>query len=106
MERTPIFYISSEETKGEVVLPPDRLDKIINDLSFYCMKPHRTVAFVDCFEKLVEVNGFEKAFGFLNELVGVCSQKGSNLLVQIVAEKFEKGQLAQLEKIGNYFDTE
>lgn len=99
LARTPILCLTSEEVSGEVVAPPDRPDKIIDFISYYCMKPRRMVMLMDCFKELVEINGFEKALDFLSELEKMCSQKNSNLIVQIDPSKFEKKQLAAIERV-------
>ena len=99
LARTPILYLKSKSVSGEVVVPPDRLDKAIGIISNYFVKPYRSVVFVDCFKKLVVINGFEKALDFLRKLGKMCSQKNSNLIVQIDPSKFEKKQLAAIEKV-------
>lgn len=98
LARTPIFYLTSKEVSDEVTMPPDGLDKIIDFISYYCVRPRRMVMLIDCFKELAVINGFEKALDFLSELKKMCSQKNSNLIVQIDPSKFEKKQLAAIER--------
>lgn len=99
LARTPVLYLTSRSVSDEMVLPPDRLDKAIDVISFYFLRPYRSVVFVDCLKELVVINGFEKALDFLSKLGKMCSQKNSNLIVQIDPGKFEKKQLAAIEKV-------
>jgi len=96
--RTPIIYLTSDQVSDEMVKPPDRLDKAIDVIPFHLLKP-RSVVFMDCLKELVVINGFEKTLDFLKKLGKMCSQKNSNLIVQIDPSEFEKKQLAAIEGV-------
>lgn len=55
--------------------------------------------FVDSYEKLVVVNGFERAMKFLKEMTELCSKNRLNLIVQIDQNKLEKEKRATVEKV-------
>lgn len=97
---TPVLYLTQERVSSEATMLPERLDKVLGIISNYFFRmPRRSVVFVDCFKDLAETNGFEKAMDFLKEVAELCSRNNSNLIVQIDPSKFEKKQLAAIEKV-------
>lgn len=99
LTRTPILYLGSMRMSGEVVAPPDELDKAIDSTCAYVLAERlRPIVFLDCFKTLVVVNGFEKAINTLKKMSKLCARNKSNLLVQIDQTEFSKGQLATIEK--------
>ena len=97
---TPVLYLTQERVSSEATMLQERLDKVLGIISNYFFRmPWRSVVFVDCFKDLAETNGFEKAMDFLKEVAELCSRNNSNLIVQIDPSKFEKKQLAAIEKV-------
>jgi hypothetical protein len=98
---TPVLYLTPERIRGEMVLPFNRLDKIIALMSNYILqiRGKRSTVFVDCFEELVAVNGFEQVMESLKKIAELCSKNNSNLIVQVNLSKLKKEQLATIEKV-------
>jgi len=101
VRRTPVLYLATERSRGEVTLPLSKLDKAIALVSNYILniRGRRSVVFVDCFEELVAVNGFGRAMDFLKKMAEFCSKNNSNLIVQVDPSKLKKERLATIEKV-------
>ncbi len=100
LTRSPILYLTPERVSGEVAVPLEKLDKAIGVVSnYFFARPRKSVVFVDCLKELIVANGLEKAMDFLKEMTELCYRNNSNLIVQIDSSKFEKQQLAAIEKV-------
>jgi len=99
LNRTPILYVGVERPSDEVGLSITHLDRVkALTLSYLTRVPGGSVVFVDCFEKFVVANGFERALSFIQELGKICSDNISNLIVWVDPGAFTKRQLAEIER--------
>jgi hypothetical protein len=99
LRRTPVLSLTSERIRGEVTLPPGKLDRAKALVSNYLLRTRgRSVVFVDCFRELVVVNGFKRTLDFIQGLGKICSENASNLIVRVDPAAFTKRQLAEIER--------
>lgn len=97
LERTPVVWLTFEET-DEKSIAPDRLEDMKNLISEFVEKAERSVILIDCFDQLKIVNGFEKAMAFLRDTKKVISRNNSNLIVLIAPEMFEEKEVGAIEE--------
>jgi hypothetical protein len=93
--KTPILWSTFRNAENSI--SPRDLNGLTSIVSDFVDKAENTVLFLDCFDQIKFVNGFEKSMLILKELKAFCIMNGLTMLISLNPKMFEGQQLAIIE---------
>jgi hypothetical protein len=100
--KTPILWSTFKNAENSI--SPRDLNGLASIVSDFVDKTENPVLFLDCFDQIKFVNGFEKSILILKELKTFCIMNGLTMLISLNPKMFEGQQLAvienELEEVG------
>jgi hypothetical protein len=98
-EKTPLFWFTFNQSDKEVTINPQKLDvDLIPQVEDFVKKGKNTMVYMDCFDQITLVKGFENTLTFINDIRNICKENNSFLLLSVNPKMFNKGQLSFFEK--------
>jgi len=98
-EKTPLFWFTFNQSDKETTINPQKLDvDLIPQVEDFVKKGKNTMVYMDCFDQITLVKGFENTLTFINDIRNICKENNSFLLLSVNPKMFNKGQLSFFEK--------
>jgi len=93
--KTPILWSTFRNAENSI--SPRDLNGLTSIVSDFVDKTENPILFLDCFDPIKFVNGFEKSMLILRELKAFCIMNGLTMLISLNPKMFEGQQLAIIE---------
>ena len=93
--RTPVIWLSFNNVPN--VISPKDMDGLSSIVSEFVRKTERSLLFLDCFDQIKFANGFEKSLSMLKDLLKLCRESNSIMLVSTPPQMFDEQQIATIE---------
>lgn len=98
-EKTPLFWFTFNQSDKEATINPQKLDvDLIPQVEDFIKKGKHSVVYMDCFDQITLVKGFENTLTLINDIKNICRENNSFLLLSVNPKMFNKGQLSFFEK--------
>jgi hypothetical protein len=98
-EKTPLFWFTFKKSDKEKVVNPQKLDvDLIPQVEDFVKKGKNTMVYMDCFDQITLVKGFDNTLTLINDIRNICRENNSILLLSVNPEIFNKEQLSFFEK--------
>lgn len=98
-EKTPLFWFTFNQSDKETTINPKKLDvDLIPQVEDFIKKGKNTMVYMDCFDQITLVKGFENTLTFINDIRNICRENNSFLLLSVNPKIFNKEQLSFFEK--------
>lgn len=98
-EKTPLFWFTFNQSDKEATVNPQKLDvDLIPQVEDFIKKGKHSVVYMDCFDQITLVKGFENTLTLINDIRNICRGNNSFLLLSVNPKMFNKGQLSFFEK--------
>lgn len=98
-EKTPLFWFTFNQSDKETTVNPQKLDvDLIPQVEDFVKKGKHSVVYMDCFDQITLVKGFENTLTLINDIRNICQENNSFLLLSVNPKMFNKGQLSFFEK--------
>jgi len=99
LRTTPILWFTFKQSNKEKTINPKKLDvELVPQIEDFVKKGKRTIVYMDCFDQVSLVKGFENTLTLISDIKNICREKHSILLLSINPKMFEERQLSILEK--------
>ena len=98
-EKTPLFWFTFNQSDKETTVNPQKLDvDLTPQVEDLIKKGKHSVVYMDCFDQITLVKGFENTLTLINDIRNICQENNSFLLLSVNPKMFNKGQLSFFEK--------
>lgn len=98
-EKTPLFWFTFKKSDKETTVNPQKIDvELIPQIEDFVKKGKRTMVYIDCFDQVSLVKGFENTLTLISDIKNICRENHSILLLSINPNTFEEKQISTLEK--------
>ncbi|MFH1788692.1 MAG: DUF835 domain-containing protein [Candidatus Altiarchaeota archaeon] len=98
IEKTPIIWLTTRETRHKAIPPKDLEQLIIHLLDFFRISRKNSIVLLDGIDELIELNGLEKVFAMIKELNLETSKTETSLIIPIERDEDLKLIQIQLQK--------
>jgi len=99
LKRTPLLWFTFEQSDKEAAINPKKLNaELIPQIEDFVKKGKRTMVYMDCFDQITLVKGFENTQILIKDIKNICQEHHSILLLSVDPKMFEEKQLPILEK--------
>ena len=99
LKRTPLLWFTFKQSDKEATINPKKLNaELIPQIEDFVKKGKRTMVYMDCFDQITLVKGFENTLTLINDIRNICQENNSILLLSVNPKMFEEKQLSILEK--------
>ena len=98
LDKTPILWLSKDETYKDSISPGD-IGRFVHVIKEYMKANNNAFILIDGFEYLVTNNGFEKVNKALDDILDSVAQTGSILLLPVSPEAIGKDKLAIMARL-------
>jgi|GEM_PF-1617859 len=98
IEKTPIIWLTTKETRHRAIPPKDLEQLIIHLLDFFRISRKNSIVLLDGIDELIELNGLEKVFAMIKELNLETSKTETSLIIPIGRDEDLKLIRIQLQK--------
>ena len=71
---------------------------MIPQIEDFVKKGEHAMVYMDCFDQITLVKGFENTLTLINDIRNICRENRSILLLSVNPEIFDRGQLSFLKK--------
>lgn len=94
--KTPIVWSTFKNIENSI--SPKDIDALSSLVSDFVRKTDKALVFLDCFDQIKFASGFGKSLSMLRDFKKLCNEHGSNILISMTPELFEKYQLEDIEE--------
>lgn len=98
-EKTPLFWFTFKKSNEETTVNPKKIDvELILQIEDFVKKGKQTIVYMDCFDQVSLVKGFENTLTLISDIKNICRENHSILLLSVNPKMFEEKQISTLEK--------
>jgi hypothetical protein len=98
-KKTPFLWFTFQQSDTEMIVNPKKVDmELILHIEDFVKKEKQTIVYIDCFDQIMLVKGFDISFKLMNDVITICKENQSILLLSIELSLFDEKQRSILEK--------
>ena len=99
IKSTPLLQFTFNKSDTETTVNPRKIDiDLIPQIEDFAKKGDKTIFYMDCFDQIALVKGFETSLKLILDIKKICEDHDSIFLLSVNPEFLDRGQFEHLEK--------